>query len=99
MKIPILVEATADHRYRATGAEPFAGTVEADTPGEALEQMQRSIEDRVSRGARIAALELPDDANPWLQGAGMFRGDPLYDDWQQAVSDYRREANETEDAP
>lgn len=32
-------------------------------------------------------------ANPWLDGAGMFRDDPLFDDWQRAIAEYRRETD------
>ncbi len=99
MKIPVLIEATSDHRYRATGCDPFAGTVEADTPEAALEEMQKLVNDRVSQGARIASLELPEGAEPWNEGAGMFQDDPLFDEWQRAVADYRREANGAEDTP
>ena len=99
MKIPILIETTPDQRYRATSGELFVGNVEGGTPEEALEKMKKLIEERIARGARIAALELPDSQNPWLEGAGMFRDDPFFDDWQQAITDYRREANQAADAP
>ncbi|MDP6117556.1 MAG: hypothetical protein QF437_05645 [Planctomycetota bacterium] len=99
MRIPILVEPTAHNRFRATGCEPFADSVEADTPEAALEQMQEMIDRRISEGARIAAVELPDGANAWTEGAGMFRDDPLFDEWQQAIADYRREGNSNLDSP
>ena len=99
MKIPILIEATSDHRYRAAGAEPFASSVEAETPSAALEQIQKMINARLSNGAVVAAIELPEGANPWLEGAGMFQDDPLFDDWQRAIADYRRQADERTDTP
>ena len=99
MKIPVLIETTPDHRYRAAGAEPFAGVVEADTPDAALAQMRRLIDDRVAGGALVAELELPEGANPWLDGAGMFRDDPLFDDWQAAIADRRRQVNDSADTP
>jgi hypothetical protein len=46
-----------------------------------------------------AALELPKSVNPWLDGAGMFRDDPLFDDWQRAIAEYRRGADRIADAP
>ena len=99
MKIPILIEATSDHRYRATGGEPFVDSVEADTPEAALEKMKRMIDDRVARGDRILSLDVPEGANPWLDGAAMFRDDPYFDDWQRAIADYRRQSNGIVDAP
>jgi hypothetical protein len=99
MKIPILVEPTDDQRFRATGGSPLLGSVEADTADEAVEKLRDMIEDRLAKGAQIASIEIPDGDNPWMAGAGMFRDDTLYDDWQQAIADYRREANEMADAP
>jgi hypothetical protein len=99
MKIPILIEATPEQRYRATGGEPFVDSVEAETPEAALAKMKQRIADRVARGARIATLDLPDGPNPWLEGAGMFRDDPLFDEWQRALADYRRAANRNADVP
>ena len=43
-----------------------------------------------SSGARMDALDLPGDSNPWHEGFGMFRDDPLFDDWQHAIIDNRR---------
>ncbi len=95
MRIPIFVEPIADNCYRASGGAMVVDSVEAETADAAVEKMKRVIEDRVARGARVVAIDCPDGANPWLAGVGMFREDPMFDDWQQAMADYRREANET----
>jgi hypothetical protein len=99
MKIPILIEAISEQRYRATGSEPFVGSVEAETADAALAKLKQRVDDRLSQGARIAALDLPQGVNPWLDGVGMFRDDPLFDDWQQAITEHRREADRVADAP
>jgi len=74
-------------------------TVEADTREAALESMRGLIADRVQHGAMIAELDLPGGDNPWLAGAGMFRDDPSFDDWQQAITEYRRQVDETAESP
>jgi len=99
MKIPILIEPISEQRYRATGSEPFVGSVEAESADAALAKLKQRIDDRLSQGARIAALDLPQGANPWLDGTGMFRDDPLFDEWQRAIAEYRREANQTAETP
>ncbi len=99
MKIPILIEPTAERRYRATGGGPFAVSVEAETPEAAVDKMKSLIADRVNHGAVIAELELPCSENPWLAGAGMFRNDPFFDDWQQAIADCRHQIDQTADTP
>ena len=85
MKSPILIEVTEDHRFRATGGEPFAGAVEADTPEAALDKMRRGV------------FDLPGGSNPWLQVFGMFQDDPLFDEWQQAIHDDRRIVNDSKE--
>jgi hypothetical protein len=42
---------------------------------------------------------LPHSVNPWLEGAGMFRDDSFFDDWQEAIAEHRREADRVADAP
>jgi hypothetical protein len=46
-----------------------------------------------------AAVDSRQRANPWLSGAGMFRDDPLFDEWQRAIAEYRREVDGIADAP
>ena len=99
MKIPVLIEATVGQRYRASAGEPFVASVEGDSPEAALQMMREQIELRVAQGALIATLDLPNGENPWLEGVGMFRDEPLFDEWKQAMADYRREANQRVDAP
>ena len=99
MKIPVLIEAISEQRYRATGGEPFGGSVEEETPEAALQEMKRRIEDRVANGARIAALDLPDVHGLSTGGPGMFHDNPLFDAWQQAIADYRRSVDDGPDGP
>ena len=71
--------------------------MEADTPEAALDKMRRAIVARMAQGGRIAALDLPGGSNPWHQVFGMFRDDPLFDEWQQAISDNRRTVDNSEE--
>ena len=45
------------------------------------------------------AARSPQSVDPWLDGAGMFRDDPLFDDWQRAIAEHRRDADRVADAP
>jgi hypothetical protein len=36
--------------------------------------------------------------NPWLERAGLFRDDPHWDEFQEAIADYRREVDARERA-
>ena len=55
--------------------------------------------DQITGSCKGETLDLPRGVNPWLEADGMFRDDPLFDDWQQAISDYRREADADANAP
>ena len=37
------------------------------------------------------------EENPWLAVAGIFQNDPLFDEWQAAIEEYRRKVDEEED--
>ena len=99
MKIPVLIEPISPDRYRATGSEPFVASVEAETPEAALAKMRELIDARLAQGARIALIDVPSGTNAWLDMAGIFHDDPLFDEWQQAIAEYRRKIDEDPDAP
>jgi hypothetical protein len=73
------------------------------------ERVSRIEQDLAKLKSRLDRLPAEDDSaadgvakkngNPWLEGAGMFRDDPLFDDWQRAIAEYRREVDANPDAP
>jgi hypothetical protein len=99
MKIPILIEVTPERRYRASVCEPLIADIEGDSPQAVMQKVQEYINERVAQGAVIAALDVPNGENPWLDGIGMFRDDPLFDEWQRAIAENRRDANQQADTP
>jgi hypothetical protein len=54
---------------------------------------------------RIVALEheVADlkerQAKPWRQAKGMYANDPLFDEWQAAIAEYRKERDNDPDLP
>lgn len=91
MQIQVLVEKVADNRYRAVAALPFGDDAGGATADEALAKLRQIIEGRMSSGARVVALDVPIVDNPWLRIAGIYKDDPLFDEWQAAIAEYRRE--------
>jgi hypothetical protein len=98
MKIPILVEPIANDGFRATSGPPFAASAEGATRDEALARLREEIDRRLADGAVVMPLDITTtEENPWLAVGGMFRNDPLFDEWQEAIAEYRRKVDEEED--
>jgi len=98
MNIPVLIEPIANNGFRATGGLPFEITVEGATRDEALGRLRAEIDKRMACGAIVVPLEItPTEDHPWVQGAGMFRDNPLFDQWQEAISEYRRQVDQDSD--
>ena len=97
MQIAVLVERLKGNGYRARGAEPFALTGKGATREEALRKLRAKILARLKEGVELVGLELDSEANPWVEFAGMFKDDPMIDEWKQAMADYRQEVEEDPD--
>jgi predicted RNase H-like HicB family nuclease len=90
MQIPVLVERTKNNGYRACGTEPFALSARGATREEALSKLRAKIESRLKNGAEVVGLEIGAGPHPWMEFAGMFKGDPWIDDWKRSIEEYRQ---------
>jgi hypothetical protein len=98
MTIPVLIDPVAEDRFRARARLPFEITAEGATREEALGRLRTEIERRMASGATVVPLELlPAQEHPWAHGAGMFEKNPLFDEWQQATSEYRQRVDQEVD--
>jgi hypothetical protein len=98
MKIPILVEPIENAGFRATNGPPLAASAEGATRDETLALLRKEIDRRMADGAVVVPLDVvTTEENPWLAMAGMFRNDPLFDEWQAAIEEYRRKVDEEEE--
>lgn len=96
MQIQVLIEPIPGQGYRATGGEPFALVAEGPTRDDAVRNLRSLIENKVSAGAEIVTLDIPMAGHPWLPFAGMFRDDPLVEEWKQAMAERRRQADDAD---
>ena len=99
VQIPIIIEPIAGNGYRARGGEALALVAEGATQEEALAKLKEQLQDRLHQGTKIVPLEVAPEAHPWMAFAGMFKDDPLFDDWQKAIADYRQEVEEDPNYP
>jgi len=98
MEIPILVKRTAKNGYRAQAMQPFALSAKGATRAEALAKLREKIEARLKNGTELVGLEVGATSDPWMEFAGMFKGDPWIEDWKRSVEEYRRQVDEDPDA-
>jgi hypothetical protein len=96
MEISVLIEPVAGSGYRPTWGA-LGMSAEGMTKDEALEALRRAVQQRLASGAELRTLYVPD--NPWLKSAGIFKDDPTFEEWQQAIADYRRQVDEDPDIP
>jgi hypothetical protein len=95
MKIPILVEPIENDGYRATSGPPLAASAEGATREEALVRLREEIHRRMSDGAIVMPLDITTtEEKPSIWGFGMFKDNPLFDEWQAAIEEYRRKVDE-----
>jgi hypothetical protein len=97
MQIPVLIEPVGRNGYRARATEPFAVSAKGATREEALAKLRAKIEDRLKKGAEIVGLEIGACHDPWMEFAGMFKGDPWIEDWKRSVEEYRKKVDEDPD--
>ena len=99
MKIPVLIEPISDHRYRASGAA-WEMSAEGQTSEEALERLRKEVQQRLSHGSQVTFLDTEQlvpgqpGEHPLARFAGCMKDDPLYDEWQAAVAEYRESCDQ-----
>lgn len=92
MSIPILVEPTAGG-FRADTGGPLNLSADGPTSHDAIHALQTKINARLQGGAMIVQLPVPPKSP-----LGRMSEHPLFDEWLQAVTDYRRQREAEEDA-
>jgi hypothetical protein len=95
MQIPVLIEQVSGNGYRASGGEPLKLSAEGATREEALERLRNLIQDRLAQGAEVVPLSVENKRHPWDEFVGTWdENDPVIQEWEKAVEEYRREAEE-----
>lgn len=89
MDIPVLVEPLNGAGYRASTGAPLALSVEGKTEGEALQQLQGLLQERLARG-KVVLLPVAAGEHPLARFAGQFRDDPYFEDVIEIMRERRR---------
>src|SRR5438309_1347985 len=93
MQIPVLVERVKGNAYRARGKDPFAVSAKGSTREEALAKLRAKIQNRLKNGIELVGLEVSSQPHSLAEFARMFKDDPLFEDWQKAIAEYRRQVD------
>jgi hypothetical protein len=100
MKVPMLIEPIEGDRFRATVAAPLPLTAEGNTRLEAIRKLEEMLRQRLAAGAELLPLEVPVNENPLAPFIGMWKpDDPLFQEWQQAIEEYRKQVDEDASVP
>ncbi len=99
MQIAVLIEPVANNGYRATCRAPVDLTAEGATRDEAIAKLRAQLQARMKAGADIVPLDVPAEEHPLVKYAGMFENNPLFDEWQAEMAEYRRRIDEDPDIP
>ena len=91
MQIPILIEPVSGNGFRSSGGESFALSAEGATRDEVIAKLREQLHARLQGGSELISLEMPEIEHPLKPFAGMFANDPLFEDWQQSIREYRKQ--------
>jgi hypothetical protein len=94
MDIPVLIEPLNGGRFRAT---VFHLSAEGATIEEARHRVRDELNAVLNAGGRVATIRVPvpawDPEFPIPSAAGILKDNPLFDEWQKAIAENRRQAD------
>jgi hypothetical protein len=95
VELTTIVEPVMGNGYRAIGAGGLSLGLSAEgaTPSEALANLGKLVQARITTGAAVVPLQVP-APHPFAQDAGYLRDDPLLEDWKRAMAEARRRLDE-----
>lgn len=94
MTHPVFIEKVRDDAVKATVIGWPGLSVSAATRQEALAKLQKLLRKRLANGEIVQlAVEDPEAKHPWLESAGIFENNPLFDEVLEEIEAYRHEVD------
>lgn len=94
MQIPIVIESLPGNRFRAKSASLHTFAVEGESAEKSLRLWQERFASVLPADAVIVRVESPPTAEHSLtRFAGRFKDDPLFDEWQKAIEEFRQKCD------
>jgi predicted RNase H-like HicB family nuclease len=94
MEIPVLLEPLPDGGFQARSADPLGLMAQGDTPDAALRHLRDLIRSRTASGAILTSIEVPTPKSGSYLGAGVYKDEPLFDRWREAIEEYRQQVDD-----
>src|SRR5271157_3950934 len=89
-----------DGGFRARSGEPLNLTAEGNTADAALQHLRDLIAARIAAGSKLTTLSVPSAERTTIHpGAGMYVGDPLFDQWRAEIEAYRQQIEDDPNIP
>ncbi len=98
MQIAIWVEPVDGIGFRATGSAPIPLHADGATRDEAVRNLGAKIRERLAGGAVLLPLDFPGETHPLPSPLDDLKDEPLLDRWKRAMAEYRRRADEEDEA-
>ena len=95
MSLTVLIEPSLSGGFRAATGGPIPMEVHAASRDEALDKIKSMLRLRAADGAVFLDLESSND-HAFSDRIGFLKDEPLFDEWQQAIQEYRDQDDRNE---
>ena len=99
MEIPILIEPVAGNGFLARGGEPLSISAEGASQEEALAKLKEKLQAKLAQGVIVVPVDVPTKPHPLAAFAGMYKDDPLLNEWKKSMATYRQKVDNDANKP
>ena len=100
MQVPVTIEQLSGNRFRAKSATLQAFSVEGESAEESLRLWRERFGAVLPAGAEVVEVQSTSSGeHPLARFAGDLKNDPLFDEWQAAIEDFRRQRDLEDQLP
>ena len=98
MQIPVVIEPIGDGQFRAQTFLPLTAVATGWTSDEALSNLRNEVQKEVESGRQMVMLDIDlKEENPLMRIAGSLKNNPLFDEWQEAMREFRQQRDIEDD--
>jgi hypothetical protein len=92
VEIPVLLQPLASMRFRASTGQPLPVSAEGQTREEALQNLQKLLEEQASQGMELVYLKLSMPGRT-IPTEALWPNDETTQAWLEGIEEYRRQAD------